>query len=106
MARGLNNFSGAGNVSGPIKFGSTGQGDLACSFMLVMDKKNQQVSTWVRINVYGPLVKICETKLKKGDYLVVEGELMNRQRVAVEAEGDTQILTEVRARDIIFVTSN
>lgn len=104
--RGLNETQQAGNVSGPIKFGETTSGDSACSFMLAVDKGNLP-TMWVRVNVYGALVGICEKKLRKGLYVIVTGELMNRQRAnSVEgmngfAHGET--LTEIRARDVVFV---
>lgn len=103
MARGINVFVGSGNVSGPIKYDPTSNGDAACSFVLVMDTLNGRRidTTRVRVNVYGPLVSICEDMLHKGGYVSVEGELMNRERRLLD--GDSVTLTEARARDIAFV---
>lgn len=103
MTRGLNCWTDAGNVSGPIKYGQTGSGENACSFLLAIDRFDQ-ATTWIRVNVYGGLVKVCEQRLQKGVYVAVEGELMNRQCQSTETvEGGSKVLTEVRAKDIVFV---
>lgn len=102
MTRGVNEVTIAGNVSGPIKYGETGGGDAACSFVLAIDKGTAN-TTWVRINVYNGLVKVCEAKLEKGQYVIVAGELMNRQRRVTTNVDENQQLTEVRAIDLVFV---
>ena len=51
----------------------------------------------MKVNVYVEnLIRICKSKLTKGRYVIVEGELMNR-------EGQYGELTEVRAREVLFV---
>jgi single-stranded DNA-binding protein len=47
--------------------------------------------------VYGDLALVCEDRLKKGGYAIVDGELMNRSLPVGE-------LVEVRAHEIIFLT--
>lgn len=110
MAFGVNEQVGSGNVSGPIKFGTTNDGQVACSFILVMDKRvnrgdrpsGQAQTARVRVNVYGGLAKICEQKLRKGGYVVVSGELMNREPSDSRSDGVSHLITEVRADDIVF----
>jgi single-stranded DNA-binding protein len=97
--RGVNRVIISGNVSGNIHYGSTGQGSSALSFSLASDRKvnGSTITAWVKVNVYlDPLVRICKARLDKGGYILVEGELMNRDGVHGE-------LTEVRAREIIFL---
>jgi single-stranded DNA-binding protein len=56
-----------------------------------------KITVWVKVNVYiEPLVKACRAKLTKGGYVIVAGELMNR-------DGRHGELTEVRAREIVFL---
>jgi single-stranded DNA-binding protein len=59
-------------------------------------KTGENVTAYVKINIYSDaLVDICRTRLLKGVYVIVEGELMNREGVHGE-------VTEVRAKEIIF----
>lgn len=98
--RGINETQQSGNVSGPIQFGETRNGDPACSFILAVDRNNAH-ATFVRVNVYGTLVNVCKQKLHKGAYVIVVGELMNRVRSGDEDSSTT--LTEIRSRDVVFV---
>jgi len=51
----------------------------------------------VKVNVYvEALVKLCRLRLQKGCYIIVEGELMNRNTPSGR-------LTEVRAWEILFL---
>lgn len=99
--RGINETQQSGNVSGPIQFGETRGGDAACSFILAVDRNNAH-ATFVRVNVYGPLVSVCKQKLHKGAYVIVIGELMNRLRSGGNEDSSTT-LTEIRSRDVVFV---
>lgn len=97
--RGINKVTISGNVGGNITFGDTNAGVPACSFFLASDRPTSRgnISAWVKINVYGDTVRICETRLEKGGYVLVDGELMNR----TVQSGD---LVEVRAHEIIFLS--
>jgi|WetSurMetagenome_2_1015567.scaffolds.fasta_scaffold08238_5 single-stranded DNA-binding protein len=101
--RGINKSILSGNVSGDINFSELPGGDPALSFSLASDRRSGDggsVTVWVRVNVYiQPLIHICRERLHKGGYVLVEGELMNRDGVHGK-------LTEVRAREIIFMPSN
>jgi single-stranded DNA-binding protein len=98
--RGLNRVIISGNVGAQIAFNNTGSGTSACSFFLASDRHSSGgavVSAWVKINVYGDsFVRICRSRLEKGCYVLVEGELMNR-------DGQLGELVEVRAREVIFL---
>ncbi len=94
MARGTNLVGVSGNVGGEISFGETHGGDPFCSFQIAVEARNKAV-TWVRVNIYGPLVNICKERLKRGLYVSVKGELMNRS--------NNTDFTEVRCEDIAFV---
>lgn len=98
MSRGFNKVFLSGNVLDNIEYGSVGKGAEACTFQLASDRKTASgvVTAYVKVNVYVEgLIRICKMKLAKGAYVVVEGELMNR-------EGKYGDLLEVRAREIIF----
>ena len=97
--RGINRVVISGNVATDTNFHTMHDGVLACSFMLASDRhtRGDVITAFVRINVYiDQLAKICQQKLLKGGYVIVEGELMNRDGIHGE-------LTEVRAREIVFV---
>ncbi len=98
--RGINRVTISGNVGGQISFAPTGSGVAACSFFIASDRYTSSgtvVSAWVKINVYGDkFVGICRPRLEKGCYVLVDGELMNR-------DGRFEELVEVRAHEIIFL---
>ena len=96
--RGLNHWNGAGNVTNTITFAKTGKGADVCTFTMACDRymADGTVTVWVKVNVYmGALVQRCRERLARGTYVVIEGELMNR-------DGRIGELLEVRAREIIF----
>jgi len=88
----------SGNVSGSINFGQTGDGTEACSFSVASDRTraDNTITAWVRCNVYGDLVRICKSKLDKGVYVSIVGELMNRDA------GNAKELLEIRVNEIVF----
>lgn len=96
--KGLNKVFLSGLVLDSANYGHVGNGSEACTFRVVSDRhgSNGVVSACVKINVYVEgLIRICKLKLFKGTYVLVEGELMNR-------EGQHGDLLEVRAREIYF----
>ena len=102
--RGLNRVIISGNASDSAWFQTTGSGVPCATFRLACDRrganKGEVVTAWIKINVYGDaLVEICRQRLHKGSYVIVEGELMNR-------DGATGEVTEVRAKEVIFTESD
>jgi single-stranded DNA-binding protein len=99
--RGLNRVIISGNVGGKIAFADTGSGTPVCSFYLVSDRHSSGgtvVTARVKINVYGEnFVRLCRARLVKGVYVLVEGELMNRN-------GKLEELLEVRTKEILFLS--
>jgi single-stranded DNA-binding protein len=94
LNRGTNAWNGSGNLSSSVSYGNTRGGDDACNFKLSIDHLYKPTLN-VRVNVYGGNVDVCRRLgLKKGDFVVVDGELMNRS-------GHDEVLTEVRCREII-----
>lgn len=94
---GLNVVALTGDV-GNVTFATTREsGEAVCSFTMAI-QKNKSQATWARVNVYGGLVEICRERLKKGERLAVQGELMNRR----VREGE-EFLTEIRCREIKFI---
>jgi hypothetical protein len=93
--KGTNSWSGSGNVAGDVFYGRTGSGDPACNFKIVIEEAHKPL-VYVRINVYGGFVDICQHReLKKGNYVVVGGELMNRK-------GREGTLVEVRCAKLVI----
>ena len=98
--RGINRVIVSGNVSDSARYHTTGSGAKCATFKLASDRRGgkpgETITAWVKINIYSEaLVDICSVRLKKGCYVIVEGELMNREG----AQGE---ITEVRAKEIIF----
>jgi len=97
--RGINKVFVTGNASGKISFHETGNGIPACSFCIASDRRSPDgpVTAWVKVNAYGAgLVGICRSRFSKGVYVVIEGELMNR-------DGKYGSVTEVRAKEVVFI---
>lgn len=97
--RGINQVVISGNVAGNINFAQLQRGGQALSFSVASDRKSNgsTITAWVKVNVYHEaLVRICKSRLEKGGYVLIQGELMNR-------DGQHGELTEVRAREIIFL---
>lgn len=101
--RGLNRVIISGYVCEKINYGNTREGGAqACSFTLASSRVGQgkSVTAYIKINVYGDgLVGLCRSRLFRSAYLLVEGELMNR-------DGAVEELTEVRARELIFLAAD
>lgn len=95
MQRGTNTWSGSGNVASDVSYGTTSAGEDACNFRLAVEQGYQQIS-YFRVNVYSNEASACRKKnLSKGDYVVIQGELMNRK-------GQEDTLTEIRCRRIVI----
>lgn len=97
--KGINKVILSGNVLDNIEYGRMTNNAEACSFQVASDRHTSSgvVTAFVKVNVYVEgLIRICRMKLIKGMYVLVEGELMNR-------DGKHGDLTEVRAREIIFL---
>jgi single-stranded DNA-binding protein len=97
--RGINKVVFSGNIGERIRFHETGKGVPSCSFQVASDRHahGEIVTAWVKVNAYGQgLVRSCKPRLKKGAYVIVEGELMNRDKRGFKE------LVEIRAREVIF----
>ena len=98
--RGMNKVILSGNVTGTISYAQTGNGTDVCTFILASDRHagGGVVTAYIKVNVYiEGLVSLCRNRLDKGCYLLVEGELMNRNSPIGR-------VVEVRAHELIFVS--
>lgn len=96
--RGINKVVLSGHITGRGDYDEK-KGQLRCSFQVASDRHSHGdvITAVIRVNVFiDALARMCERKLTKDLYVIVEGELMNRG-------GQHEKLTEVRARQIIFV---
>jgi len=97
--RGINRTIVSGNVSREINYSTMPGGGKVLSFTMASDRhaNGTTITAWVKVNVYLEfLVDLCRERLSRGSYVIIEGELMNR-------ESRHGKLMEVRAREIIFV---
>ena len=100
MSKGINRLSISGHVVRQISFDATPTGCPAGSFFLCSERpaEGRIVSVRVKVNVYGEsLVSLCRVKAVSGAYVVVDGELMNRNGRSTE-------LVEVRAHTVVVPT--
>lgn len=97
MSLGINRISLSGQVVQQIYFNATPNGEPAGSFFLRSERRKdgRVIAVRVKVNVYGEsLVSVCRVKVVSGAYVVVDGELMNRN-------GKTEELVEVRAHTVV-----
>jgi single-stranded DNA-binding protein len=95
MSRGTNAWHGSGNVASDVSYGKTHGSDDACNFRIAIEQAHKQL-LYIRINVYGGNVEVCRLRnLSKGDYVVIDGELMSRQ-------GKETTVIEVRCKEIVI----
>lgn len=98
MSRGINRALLSGKVIGKPLFDQTGNNRAAGSFLLLSERHTPSniISVRTKINVYGDgLVGLCRVKIVTGAYVIVDGELMNR-------DGQHGELLEVRAISLVF----
>jgi len=95
VSRGTNSWNGSGSlVSDPI-YNQTRSGGEACSFKIAINQLHKP-TLYIRINVYGGNVSVCQKfSIGKGDFVVVDGELMSRY-------GQNEVLTEIRCRELVI----
>ncbi len=100
MSQGINRVSISGCVVGKINFDTTSTNEPAGSFFLHSERHKEAkiIAVRAKINVYGgQLVSLCRVKIVSGAYVVVDGELMNRN-------GRFEELVEVRAHTVVVPT--
>lgn len=66
-----------GNV-GKIFYNETSKGDPVVSFLLCIER-NSFDNTWVKCNVYDRPALFLKKTLRKGDYIILNGELINKE---------------------------
>ena len=99
MARGMNVWHGCGTVCSDVVYNDTRNGDKACGFRIAIHNPHK-ASLYIRVNSYGSHAEVCrKCELEKGDFVVIDGELMTRQ-------GRDELLTEVRCRDLVIRKKN
>lgn len=90
----------SGNVS-EIQYAVTEvHGDEAASFTLFVADDSER-TTLARVNVFGSLVRLCRlVNLERGDYVLVEGRLMNRTLRSTKA-----MALEIKAKDLKVIAN-
>jgi len=96
--RGVNRIVLSGAVMGPVRYAATRNGIPSCTFTVLTERhgNGEVVTVRTKVNLYGEgLVRLCKNRISIKSYVIVEGELMNR-------EGAESWLVEVRAKDIVI----
>lgn len=97
---GINDYACSGNIASDILFSETKSGDAACSFKLAVEQIYKP-TVFIRINVYGVNVGVVKGRnARRGDYIVVSGELMCRKGQSENT------LIEVRCKDIVILSKD
>lgn len=94
--RGTNAWHGSGNVCSDVVYNKTGSGEDACGFRVAVNEPHKP-TLYLRVNLYGSNVGACrKLSLGKGDFVVINGELMTRM-------GREEELLEVRGHKISII---
>ncbi len=100
MSRGVNRVVLSGRIVGKPVFDTTGSRAAAGSFYVQSDRYTHDsiITVRAKINVYGEgLVGVCKIKIGSDTYVVVDGEMMNREGQYGES------LLEIRAQSLVFL---
>ena len=65
------------------------------------DGMTKELTTWFRVNTFGKLAEIAQAYLKRGSYVLVEGNLA--QREYTDRDGAIRQSLEIRAKDVQFL---
>jgi single-stranded DNA-binding protein len=91
--RGTNAWHGSGSVCSDVVYNKTRSGEEACGFRVAINEPHKP-TIYIRVNLYGSNVLGCrKLGLGKGDYVIINGELMIRM-------GREEELLEVRGHKI------
>lgn len=73
------------------------------------DGEQHEQTTWVRVSVFGKAAEACNTYLKKGSRVLVEGKLSpdakGNPKVFQRADGSSGATYEIRASEVKFLSS-
>jgi single-strand DNA-binding protein len=85
-------------------------GDSVCNFSLATNEawtdkqgNKQEKTEWHRIVVWGKQAENCAKYLEKGRQVLIEGSLQTRSWE--DKDGVTKYTTEIKARDVKFLSS-
>ena len=112
MAKGFNLVVLIGNLGADVESRTVGKGEketAVANFRIAIsdDYKNSEgewveKTEWVGIVAWGKLAELCEMYLYKGSKVQVTGSMQTR--TYENKDGNTVYVTEVKARDVMFLT--
>lgn len=98
---GLNRVQLIGNLGRDPETRYTPSGQKVCGFSVAVNRRwknkegeTQEATDWFNVEAWGRLGEICQSYLKKGSLIYLEGRL---QTDRYEHEGETRYFTKVRA---------
>lgn len=99
-----------GNLGGDPELRYTQSGEPVCNFTCATSSKwkdkagnAQERTEWHKVVVWGKIAETCEKYLKKGNKVLVEGELQTRDWE--DKDGQKRYTTEVKASSVQFLTA-
>jgi single-strand DNA-binding protein len=107
MAMSKNRVDLMGNLGADPIVRHTQSGTPVCNLSVATNRRYkkkdgspQEETTWHRVTVFGPSAVHCGEYLKKGDLVIIEGRLNNRQWL--DKDGQKRYTTEVVATRVDF----
>jgi single-strand DNA-binding protein len=108
MSRSLNRAQLIGNLGADPEIRSTPSGTRVATLSVATSRRwtdrggqQQEKTEWHRVICWDALAEICESYLKRGDRVYVEGRIEYRQWEG--QDGQTRYTTEIRAREMIML---
>lgn len=95
----VNLWTGIGRLGADPEIRSFENGDRVANFSIACSEQykdkngeKKEITQWVNIVVFGKLVDVVESYVKKGSLLYLAGKLKNR---SYESDGTTKYITEI-----------
>ncbi len=104
MAGSYNKITIIGNIGRDPETRALPSGDTVTDFSVATSERrtvngqSQETTTWFRISAFGKLGETCQSYLRKGSYVYIEGSLT--QRDWTDRDGANRSSLEVRAREM------
>ena len=108
MSRSLNRVQIIGNLGADPELRTTTNGARVANISVATSRRwndrqgqQQEKTEWHKVIFWEKLAEVCESYLKRGDRVYVEGSIEYRQYE--DKEGQTRYITEIRGREMIML---
>lgn len=100
----VNSVNILGRVGNDPEFATTKSGLPQCKFSVATNEKmkEEEITEWHRIVVWGKLAEICQEYIKKGSAVFVEGKLKT-SKYKLQNEATNRFSTNIIGKKVVFI---